>query len=138
MARAAATSSISRSPARIYGWPVITYGVDYSGAKIGEGTRKAGMEQPVYYWDPVIAPSGALFYTGNVFPQWQGDLLSVRCSRALLVRLEMTAGRVGNESRYAGGDLSARIRDVQQGPDGAIYVITDDNNGKILRVEPAK
>ncbi len=125
-------------PGKNHGWPVITYGVDYSGAKIGEGTSKPGMEQPVYYWDPVIAPSGALFYTGNVFPQWKGNLLIGSLQPGLLVRLEMTAGRVGNESRYAGGDLSARIRDVQQGPDGAIYVITDDNNGKILRIEPAK
>ena len=125
-------------PGKNHGWPVITYGVDYSGAKIGEGTSKTGMEQPVYYWDPVIAPSGALFYTGNVFPQWKGNLLIGSLQPGLLVRLEMTAGRVGNESRYAGGDLSARIRDLQQGPDGAIYVITDDNNGKILRIEPAK
>ena len=125
-------------PGKNHGWPVITYGVDYSGAKIGEGTSKPGMEQPVYYWDPVIAPSGALFYTGNVFPQWKGNLLIGSLQPGLLVRLEMTAGRVSNESRYAGGDLSARIRDVQQGPDGAIYVITDANNGKILRIEPAK
>ena len=125
-------------PGKNHGWPVITYGVDYSGAKIGEGTSKTGMEQPVYYWDPVIAPSGALFYTGNVFPQWKGNLLIGSLQPGLLVRLEMTGGRIGNESRYAGGDLSARIRDLQQGPDGAIYLITDDNNGKILRIEPAK
>jgi len=125
-------------PGKNYGWPVITYGVDYSGAKIGEGTSKPGLEQPVYYWDPVIAPSGASFYTGTLFPQWKGNLLIGSLQPGLLVRLEMTAGRVGNESRYAGGDLSARIRDLQQGPDGAIYVITDDNNGKVLRIEPAK
>ena len=125
-------------PGKNHGWPVMTYGVDYSGAKIGEGTSKTGMEQPVYYWDPVIAPSGALFYTGTLFPQWKGNLLIGSLQPGLLVRLEMTAGRVGNESRYAGGDLTARIRDLQQGPDGAIYVITDDNNGKILRIEPAK
>ncbi len=120
-----------------YGWPVITYGVDYSGAKIGEGTSKAGMEQPVYYWDPVIAPSGALLYTGNLFPQWKGNLLIGSLQPGQLVRLEMTAGRVSNEYRY-GGELGARIRDVQQAPDGAIYLITDENNGRILRVEPAK
>ena len=120
-----------------YGWPVITYGVDYSGAKIGEGTSKAGMEQPVYYWDPVIAPSGALFYTGNLFPQWNGNLLIGSLQPGQLVRLEMTAGRVSNEYRY-GGDLGARIRDVQQAPDGAIYLITDENNGRVLRIEPAK
>lgn len=121
-----------------YGWPVITFGIDYSGAKIGEGTSKPGMEQPVYYWDPVIAPSGALFYTGNAFPQWKGNLLIGSLQPGQLVRLEMKAGRVSNEYRYAGGDLGARIRDVQQGPDGAIYVLTDENNGRILRVEPAK
>ena len=120
-----------------YGWPVITYGVDYSGAKIGEGTSKAGMEQPVYYWDPVIAPSGAVLYTGNVFPQWKGNLLIGSLQPGQLVRLEMTAGRVSNEYRY-GGELGARIRDVQQAPDGAIYLITDENNGRILRIEPAK
>ncbi|MGZ8486288.1 MAG: PQQ-dependent sugar dehydrogenase [Candidatus Binatia bacterium] len=120
-----------------YGWPVITYGVDYSGAKIGEGTSKAGMEQPVFYWDPVIAPSGALLYTGNVFPQWKGNLLIGSLQPGQLVRLEMTAGRVSNEYRYA-GELGARIRDVQQAPDGAIYLITDENNGRVLRVEPAK
>ena len=120
-----------------YGWPVITYGVDYSGAKIGEGTSKAGMEQPVYYWDPVIAPSGAVLYTGNLFPQWKGNLLIGSLQPGQLVRLEMTAGRVSNEYRY-GGELGARIRDVQQAPDGAIYLITDENNGRILRIEPAK
>ena len=120
-----------------YGWPVITYGVDYSGAKIGEGTSKAGMEQPVYYWDPVIAPSGALIYTGNLFPKWNGNLLIGSLQPGQLVRLEMTAGRVSNEYRY-GGDLGVRIRDVQQAPDGAIYLITDENNGRVLRIEPAK
>jgi len=120
-----------------YGWPVITYGVDYSGAKIGEGTSKAGMEQPVYYWDPVIAPSGALIYTGNLFPKWNGNLLIGSLQPGQLVRLEMTAGRVSNEHRY-GGELGARIRDVQQAPDGAIYLITDENNGRVLRIEPAK
>jgi glucose/arabinose dehydrogenase len=120
-----------------YGWPVITYGIDYNGAKIGEGTSKPGMEQPVYYWDPVIAPSGAEFYTGAVFPQWQGNLLIGSLQPGLLVRLEMKDGRVTREHRYA-GDLKARIRDVKQGPNGAIYAITDDSNGKILRIEPGK
>lgn len=121
-----------------YGWPVITYGVDYSGAKIGEGTSKLGMEQPVYYWDPVIAPSGAHFYTGAMFPEWKGNLLIGSLKPGLLVRLEMKDGRVSNEYRYAAGELNARIRDVRQAPDGSIYVITDESNGKILRVEKAK
>ena len=118
-----------------YGWPIITYGVDYSGAKIGEGTSKPGMEQPIYYWDPVIAPSGAQFYSGALFPQWQGNLLVGSLSPGLLVRLEIEGRQVTRESRY-GGELKARIRDVRQAPDGAIYVITDESNGRIMRVEP--
>ena len=120
-----------------YGWPVITYGVDYSGAKIGEGTSKPNMEQPVYYWDPVIAPSGALFYSGKAWPQWRGNLLIGSLTPGLLVRLEMAGDRVSNEARYL-ADLKERIRDVQQAPDGALYLITDDANGRILRIEPKK
>jgi aldose sugar dehydrogenase len=120
-----------------YGWPVITYGIDYSGAKIGEGTSKANMEQPVYYWDPVIAPSGALFYSGKAWPQWRGNLLIGSLTPGLLVRLEMAGDRVSNEARYL-AELKERIRDVQQASDGALYLITDDANGRILRVEPKK
>jgi glucose/arabinose dehydrogenase len=120
---------------RNYGWPVITYGVDYSGAKIGEGTAKPGMEQPVYYWDPVIAPSGLTFYTGNRYPGWQGDLLVGSMSPGALVRLDMENGRVVREERYL-GDLGARIRDVVQGPDGYVYLLTDSPRGQLLRVEP--
>ena len=119
-----------------YGWPVITYGVDYSGAKIGEGTAKAGMEQPVYYWDPVIAPSGLTFYTGNRYPGWTGSLLVGSMSPGALVRLVMENGRVTREERYL-GDLGERIRDVVQGPDGYVYVLTDSPRGRVLRVEPA-
>lgn len=121
-----------------YGWPVISYGVNYNGSKIGEGRAKAGMEQPVYYWDPVIAPSGAQFYSGAMFPQWKGNLLIGSLTPGGLVRLEIKDGRVANEFRYAGGDLSSRIRDVRQGADGAIYVITDERTGRILRVEAGK
>jgi glucose/arabinose dehydrogenase len=120
-----------------YGWPVITYGVDYSGAKIGEGTAKPGMEQPVYYWDPVIAPSGAVFYTGEVFPEWRGSLLVGSLRPGLLVRLTLEDGRVTREERYL-GDLGARIRDVRQGPDGAVYVLTDSRDGRLLRLLPAR
>ena len=119
-----------------YGWPVITYGVDYSGAKIGEGTARDGMEQPVYYWDPVIAPSGLTFYTGDRFPGWRGSLLVGSMSPGALVRLVMENGRVAREERYL-GDLGERIRDVAQGPDGLIYVVTDSPRGRVLRVEPA-
>ncbi|HEX6083290.1 MAG TPA: PQQ-dependent sugar dehydrogenase [Thermoanaerobaculia bacterium] len=118
-----------------YGWPVITYGVDYSGAKIGTGTAKAGMEQPVYYWDPVIAPSGALFYTGDAFPAWKGSLFIGSLQPGALVRLTLRNGRVTGEERF-GGELDERIRDVAQGPDGAIYVVTDVPNGKVLRLAP--
>jgi aldose sugar dehydrogenase len=119
-----------------YGWPVITYGVDYSGLKIGEGTAKEGMEQPVYYWDPVIAPSGMTFYTGDRYPGWRGSVLVGSMQPGALVRLTMANGRVTGEERYF-GDLRERIRDVQQGPDGYLYVVTDNTNGRVLRVVPA-
>jgi aldose sugar dehydrogenase len=119
-----------------YGWPVITYGVDYSGAPIGEGTAKPGMEQPVYYWDPVIAPSGMTFYTGNAFPDWKGDILVGSLTPGLLVRLSLKDERVVHEERYL-GTLGERIRDVRQGPDGLLYLATDSREGRILRVSPA-
>jgi glucose/arabinose dehydrogenase len=125
----------SPQPGRNYGWPVITYGIDYSGARIGVGTSRPGMEQPVYYWDPVIAPSGALFYTGDVFPDWRGDLFVGSLSPGALVRLTIDKNRVVREQRYL-GDLRSRIRDVRQGPDGSIYVLTDHSNGRLLRLEP--
>jgi glucose/arabinose dehydrogenase len=119
-----------------YGWPVITYGVDYSGARIGEGTAKPGMEQPVYYWDPVIAPSGMTFYTGDAFPDWKGSLFIGSLDPGLLVRLTLKDGRVAREERYL-ADLGERIRDVRQGPDGLLYLLTDSGGGRILRVLPA-
>ena len=118
-----------------YGWPIITYGVDYSGAKIGVGAAKDGMEQPVYYWDPVIAPSGMIFYTGDKFPNWKNNIFVGGLASNALVRLVLENGRVTTEERYL-HDLHERIRDVQQGPDGYIYVITDNSNGRILRVMP--
>jgi glucose/arabinose dehydrogenase len=122
-------------PGRNYGWPVISYGIEYWGGKIGEGTAKAGMEQPVYYWDPVIAPSGATFYTGGAFPDWRGDLLVGSLTPGGLVRLRIAEGRVTDETRYSiDGD---RVRDVRQGPDGLIYLLTDHPNGRIVRLEPA-
>ena len=117
-----------------YGWPVITYGVNYNGSKIGEGTAKAGMEQPVYWWDPVIAPSGMIVYTGDRFPEWRGDFFVGSMNPGALVRLQMANGRVVKEERYLGG---GRVRDVQQGPDGFIYVLIDAADGKLLRVLPA-
>jgi glucose/arabinose dehydrogenase len=120
-----------------YGWPVITYGAEYWGPKIGEGTTKPGMEQPLYYWDPVIAPSGLLFYTGDAIPDWKGSLLIGSLRPGLLVRLRLADGRVAEEERYL-GDLGERIRDVRQGPDGHPYLLTDRNDGRILRVIPAR
>ena len=122
--------------AKNYGWPVITYGVDYGGASIGEGTAKPGMEQPVYYWDPVIAPSGMVFYTGEAFPDWKGNILVGSLKPGLLVRLTLKDGKVIHEDRYL-GDLQQRIREVQQGPDDFLYLLTDSNDGRILRVSPA-
>ncbi len=120
-----------------YGWPVITYGREYSGFKIGYGiTAKAGMEQPVYYWDPVIAPSGAEFYTGAAFPEWQGDLFVGSLSPGALVRLELNGYKVTSETRYL-GDINERIRHVRQGADGFLYLLTDSPHGRVLRVEPA-
>ena len=118
-----------------YGWPVITYGIDYSGVRIGEGTAKEGMEQPVYYWDPVIAPSGMVWYTGDAFPEWRGSILIGSMTPGALVRLEMDAGRVVREVRYL-ADLGRRFRDVQQGPDGFVYVVTDEADGQLLRLRP--
>jgi glucose/arabinose dehydrogenase len=120
-----------------YGWPVITYGRDYSGASIGEGTRKEGMEQPVYYWDPVIAPSGMTFYTGNAFPDWKGSALIGGLTPGRLVRLTLRDGKVAREDQYL-GQLGERIRDVREGPDGLIYVITDSAQGRILRISPSR
>ena len=119
-----------------YGWPVITYGVDYSGVKIGEGTAKPGMEQPLYYWDPVIAPSGMTFYTGDAFPDWKGSVFIGSLRPGLLVRLTLADGRVAREERYL-ADLRERIRDVRQGPDELLYLLTDSRDGRILRVIPA-
>src|SRR6266852_3346099 len=123
-------------PGKNYGWPVITYGVDYSGARIGIGTSHPGMEQPVYYWDPVIASSGATFYSGTAFPDWRGDLLVGSLRPGALVRLRIANGRVTVEERYL-DELGERIRDVREGPDGAIYLLTDSSRGRLIRVEPA-
>ena len=121
---------------RNYGWPVITYGVDYSGFKIGEGTAKDGMEQPVYYWDPVIAPSGAAFYTGSAFPEWRGQLFVGSLRPGALVRLKLDGGRVVEEARYLPN--VGRVRDVVQGPDGLLYLLTDASDGQLLRVAPKR
>ncbi len=119
-----------------YGWPVITYGVNYGiGTKIGEGTQKEGMAQPLYYWVPSIAPSGMAFYTGDRFPKWKGDLFVGSLKFQLLVRLRLDGEKVVKEERLLQGALG-RIRDVRMGPDGFIYVVTDENPGVVARLEP--
>lgn len=123
-------------PGRNYGWPVITYGIDYSGARIGEGTAKAGMEQPLFYWDPSIAPSGAAFYTGAVWPAWKNSLFVGALAGQMLVRLSTSGEAVTGEERLL-TNLGQRIRDVRQGPDGLIYLLSDDG-GKVLRVRPSR
>ena len=116
-----------------YGWPVITYGIEYSGPQIGEGlTAKQGMEQPVYYWDPVIAPSGMIVYDGEMFPQWQGDIFVGGLASMKLVRLQLEDGKVTGEEWLIRD--RGRVRDVRQGPDGAIYVLTEAGDGAILRI----
>jgi glucose/arabinose dehydrogenase len=121
-----------------YGWPVITYGVNYGiGTKIGEGTAKPGMAQPVHYWVPSIAPSGMAFYTGDKFPGWRGDLFVGALRDQLLVRLRLDGEKVVKEERMLQGSLG-RIRDVRQGPDGYLYLLTDSGAGAIFRLEPGR
>ncbi len=118
-----------------YGWPEVTYGKNYSGTTITNETSRPGMEDPVYYWMPSIAPSGMLFYDGNAFPEWRGDLFVGALKAQLLARLKMDGDRVVAEERLLEGQFG-RIRDVRQGPDGLIYLLTDDSNGKLLRLQP--
>ncbi len=121
---------------RNYGWPVITYGKEYvTGFDIGEGTHKDGMEQPLYYWVPSIAPSGMAFYTGDRIPQWRGNLFVGSLKFQLLVRLEVDGELIVKEHRLLQKKLG-RIRDVRNGPDGYLYLLTDEDNGKLIRLEP--
>lgn len=121
-----------------YGWPVITYGVNYGiGTKIGEGTHKPGMAQPLHYWVPSIAPSGMAFYTGDKFPRWKGDLFVGALRDQMLVRLRLDGEKVVHEERMLQGVLG-RIRDVRQGPDGSLYLLTDEKDGVLVRLEPAE
>ena len=121
---------------RNYGWPVITYGVEYViGTKIGEGTHKAGMEQPLHVWVPSIAPSGMAFYRGDRFPNWRGDLFVGALKDQMLVRLRFDGEKLVREERLLKGELG-RIRDVRAGPDGYLYLLTDAADGEIARLEP--
>ncbi|HUG21358.1 MAG TPA: PQQ-dependent sugar dehydrogenase [Albitalea sp.] len=120
---------------RNYGWPVITYGAEYgSGRKIGEGTVKPGMEQPLTRWVPSIAPSGMAFLTSDRYPGWQGSLFVGALRAQLLVRLELDGRRIVKEERLL-QDFGQRIRDVRQGPDGWLYLLTDSDDGRIVRLE---
>jgi glucose/arabinose dehydrogenase len=124
-----------------YGWPTIAYGIEYRGGPItGNITQQTGMEQPLYYWDPVIGPSGMTFYTGSLFPQWKGSLFVGGHASLDLVRLTLDGEKVVGEERLL-KDLQPkpeRIRDVRTGPDGAIYILTDSANGRLLKLVPKK
>ena len=124
-----------------YGWPTIAYGIEYRGGPITGGiTAKAGMEQPLYYWDPVIGPSGMAFYTADLFPAWKGSLFVGGHQTRDLVRLTLKGDRVVGEERLL-KDLqpaAERIRDVRQGPEGALYVLTDSSTARLLKLVPKK
>jgi glucose/arabinose dehydrogenase len=119
-----------------YGWPTIGYGEEYSGERIHASTQAPGMEQPVYYWDPVISPSSLIVYSGKLIPEWKGSFLVGGLSSRALIRLVLDGDRVVGEERLL-TDLGERIRDVEEGPDGALYLLTDSNRGKLLRLAPA-
>ncbi len=120
-----------------YGWPTITYGIEYppSNAKIGEGTQKEGMDQPVYYWDPVIAPGAAMFYNASLFPKWKGSIFVSGLNSHYVARLTMDGDKVKGEERLRFSPRDERYRDIGVGPDGAIYVLTD-GGGRLIRVSP--
>ena len=121
-----------------YGWPLVAYGEEYAGFPIrGAVTARPGYEQPVYYWDPVIAPSGAEFYTGEAFPAWRGNLFVGALRERRLVRLVLENNRVTGEEHLL-AERGKRVRDVRQGPDGALYVVTDEANGELWKIVPRR
>jgi aldose sugar dehydrogenase len=123
---------------RNYGWPVVSYGVNYDGTSVGMGKQRAEvMEDPLYHWTPVIGASGMLFYTGSAFPEWTGSLFNGGLVTKNIVRLELDGTRVVHEERLL-GDLGQRIRSVIQGNEGDLYLLTDESDGEILRVTPAE
>jgi glucose/arabinose dehydrogenase len=122
---------------RNYGWPVIGYGIDYSGASLHASTHKEGMEQPIYYWRPSIAPSGMAFYTGDLFPSWRGHLLVGALAGRSLHRLVLDGEGIAGEEVML-RDLSERIRDVRMAPDGAVLLLTDSAEGRVLRLTPRR
>jgi aldose sugar dehydrogenase len=122
--------------AKNYGWPVITYGENYGGGKIGEGTHKAGMEQPHYKWVPSIATAGFIFYTGDKFPQWKNNILLTSLREKTLVRLIVDGEKITKEERLFAKELGQRLRHVIQGPDGLVYLLTDESKAKIYQLSP--
>jgi len=125
-------------PGRNYGWPTVTYGVEYSGAKISDSPTAPGIEPPVHHWVPSIATSGLMFYTGDRFPKWRGSAFVGALKEKQVARLEMDGNRVVSEERLLEGVVNERVRDLEQGPDGYIYLLTDEPKGRLLRVEPAE
>ncbi|MBL0371944.1 PQQ-dependent sugar dehydrogenase [Rhizobium sp. KVB221] len=124
-------------PGKNYGWPVISYGSDYNGGHIGSGTAAPGMEQPVYYWDPSIAPSSLLVYHGDMFPEWEGNFLVTALKFELIARLARDAdGNIVSEERFLEGEFG-RLRDIKQAPDGSLLVVTDEDDGQLLRISRA-
>jgi glucose/arabinose dehydrogenase len=124
-------------PGRNYGWPTVSYGVEYSGAKISDSGTAPGIEPPAHYWVPSIATSGLMFYTGERFPAWRGCVFVGGLKSQQLVRLRLDGDRVVEEERLLRGVIKERVRDVEQGPDGYIYLLTDEDNGRLLRLQPA-
>src|SRR5690606_10726055 len=121
-----------------YGWPIQSYGLEYSGDPVRDAsTAPGGFEQPEYYWDPVIAPSGAQFYTGDAFPRWRGSLFVGGLVDTRLVRLEIDGERVTGEEHLL-VERGQRVRDVRQGPDGLPYIVTDEENGELWRIRPRR
>ena len=122
-------------PGLNYGWPVISYGTTYAGTQIGSGTEKGGMEQPVYYWDPSIAPSGMAIYSGKLWPDWQGDIFVGALKFKLISRLDRDGDTITGEEQLF-ENIYGRVRDVREGPDGAIWFLTDEDPGGLFRVTP--
>jgi glucose/arabinose dehydrogenase len=122
---------------RNYGWPLVTYGTEYSGLKISDRTAAPGLESPVHYWVPSIATSGLAFYTGQSIPQWQGDVFVGGLKSGEVSRLQLRDGKVVSEERLFGSALDKRIRAVVNGPEGALYLLTDEEDGQLVRVTQA-
>jgi glucose/arabinose dehydrogenase len=125
-------------PGRNYGWPLVSYGVEYSGRKISDSPTAPGIEPPVHYWVPSIATSGLLFYTGTRFPKWTGNALVGGLKGKLVARLVFEGGKVVHEETLLHDVVGQRVRDLEQGPDGFIYLLTDEDDGRLLRIEPVE